>query len=139
MTDAELDTAALAIIKEVHNLGAALYNDGDPTGAFRLYEGCLRTCHAFLCYRPAVQQRIWDGLAEVERTDGGRVRAYRLHELMDEVRQDIKATRQVGIAPPPPSVKLTELDLPLDYPQLNGHPDLAAKPHTVPKDDSRIF
>lgn len=138
MNEAELDTVALAIIKEVHNQGAALYNGGDPVGAFRLYEGCLRTCQAFLTYRPAVQQRIRDGLAEVDRTDGGRVRAYRLHELMDEVRQDIKATRQPGVAPPPPSVKLTELDLPTDHPRLDGHPDLAARP-APKKDDSRIF
>ena len=110
MSDAELDARAVAVVKEVHNLGAALYNGGDPVGAFRLYEGALRTCRAFLAHRPAVQQRIGDGLAEVDRTDGARVRAYRLHELMEEVRGDLKAGRPV--AAPPPSTLLTRLDEP---------------------------
>ena len=118
MTEHDLDTRALAILKEVHNLGAALYNGGDPNAAFRMYEGSLRTCKAFLPHRPAVQQRIGDGLAEVDRTDGGRVRAYRLHELMEEVRADLKATRTPGIQPPPPSALLTKLDLPPDFPNL---------------------
>lgn len=108
MTGPDLDTIALAILKEVHNLGAGLYNGGDPVGAFRLYEGALRTCAAFLEHRPAVQQRIRDGLAEVDRTDGGRVRAFRLHELMEEVRADLKATRAPGgVRPPPPSTVWT--------------------------------
>ena len=129
MTPAELDTTALAILKDVHNLGAGLYNAGDPAGAFRLYEGALRTCAAFLLHRPAVQQRVRDGLAEVDKTDGGRVRAFRLHELMEEVRADLKATRQpAGLRPPPPStiwrpddvpdglLTTTRIDPPVEFP-----------------------
>jgi hypothetical protein len=113
MTDADLDTVALAILKEVHNQGAVLYNAGDPVGAFRIYEGCLKTCRAFLVHRPAVQQRITDGMAEVARTGGGRVLAYRLHELIDEVRADLKATRRpAGVQPPPPSTVWTKEDIP---------------------------
>ena len=111
MTAADLDAVALSVLKEVHNLGAGLYNGGDPAGAFRLYEGCLRTCLAFLPHRPGVRQRISDGLAEVGRTDGARVRAYRLHELMEEARGDLKALR-AGVAPPPPSTVIVRLDRP---------------------------
>ena len=104
MSDADADARALAVLKEVHNLGAALYNAGDAEGAFRLYEGSLRTCSAFLPHRPAIQQRVRDGLAEVEKTEGGRVRAYRLHEVMEEVRADLKATKAgPGVKAPPPS------------------------------------
>lgn len=132
MTPTALDSTALAILKEVHNLGAGLYNAGDPVGAFRLYEGALRACSPFLPHRPAVQQRIRDGLAEVDKTDGGRVRAFRLHELMEEVRADLKATRTPrGYQPPPPSTVWTKdnltdglittaFDLPADFPGLPG-------------------
>ena len=116
MSDADADARSLAVLKEVHNYGAALYNAGDPEGAFRLYEGSLRTCSAFLPHRPAIQQRIRDGLAEVEKTEGGRVRAYRLHEIMEEVRADLKSTRGgvPGVKPPPPSTIWRPGDAPLD-------------------------
>jgi hypothetical protein len=130
MTDADLDARALAILKELHNHGAGLYNTGDPAGAWRLYEATLRCCRPFLPHRPAVQRRIADGLAEVDRTDGVRVKAFRLHELIDEVRTDLKAFRRPGpgAEPPPPSGSLTQLNLPADFPAAVGTVRLATVP-----------
>lgn len=90
-TPAALDQVAVEVLKELHNRGADLYNAADAAGAFRLYDTTLRAVGPFLAHRPKVQATIADGLVEAAKLDGAKAQAYRLHELIDQVRNDLKA------------------------------------------------
>ena len=87
---AELDRLALDVLRDVHNRGADLYNRGDPAGCYRLYQGALLVVRPFLGHRPVLQKVIEDGLAEVSRTDGVKIQAFRLHEVIEDVRGRLK-------------------------------------------------
>ena len=87
----QLEQAAADILKEVHNRGADLYNRGDPAGAYRMYEGALSTVRPFIAHRPAILKSIEDGLNETAKTDGAKIQAFRLHEVLEQVRADLKA------------------------------------------------
>ncbi len=90
-TLAELDKMAADALREAHNRGAELYNRGDPAGCLRLYEGALLTVRPFLAHRPAARKALDDGLAEVARSpDGVKVQAFRLHEVIEQVRAELK-------------------------------------------------
>lgn len=99
---AATDRRILETLKAVHNRGAGLYNAGAHAEAFRLYQGALVVARAFLDHRPAVRRLIDDGLAEVEAVDGNdRLRAFRLHEVIEQVRADLKAVWMAARANPP--------------------------------------
>lgn len=87
----QLDLAVADTLKEVHNRGAELYNRGDHGGAYRLYEGALSSVRPFVAHRPAVLKAIDDGLSETAKSDGPKVQAFRLHEVIEQVRADLKA------------------------------------------------
>lgn len=87
---AELDKVAVEVLKDLHNRGADLYNVADAGGAMRLYEGTLRTVVPFLAHRPTVQKTIADGLADALKLEGAKAQAFRLHEVIDAVRSDLK-------------------------------------------------
>jgi hypothetical protein len=89
---ADVDRVLLETLKLAHNKGADLYNTGDPTGAFRLYQGALIIVRGFLGHRPLVRRGVDDGLAEVELAGGNvNLKAFRLHEVVDQCRAELKA------------------------------------------------
>jgi hypothetical protein len=88
---ADLDKIAVEALRDVHDRGADLYNAADAAAAQKLYEGGLRVVAPFLAHRPKVQAVIADGLAEVARIKGAKEQAYRLHEVIEQVRADLKA------------------------------------------------
>jgi hypothetical protein len=105
---ADLDRVAVEVLKDLHNRGADLYNAADAVGAMRLYEGTLRTVVPFLTHRPKVQKAIEDGLADALKLDGPKAQAFRLHEVIDAVRTDLKAAIKAdaeGKPSPPPDPK----------------------------------
>ena len=91
LTPTQLDQAASDVLKEVHNRGADLYNRGEPAAAYRLYEGALSAVRPFVAHRPAILKAIDDGLSETAKTDGAKIQAFRLHEVIEQVRADLKA------------------------------------------------
>ncbi len=91
LSAAQLDQAAADALKEVHNRGADLYNRGDPAAAYRMYEGALSAVRPFVAHRPAILKAIEDGLNETAKTDGAKIQAFRLHEVIEQVRADLKA------------------------------------------------
>lgn len=105
VSHAELDKLAAEVLKDVHNRGADLYNAADAAGAMRLYEGSLRAVGPFLAHRPKVQAVIADGLVEALKLDGAKAQAYRLHEVMElargELKAAIKADEEAKPAPAP--------------------------------------
>lgn len=99
---AELDRLAVEVLKDLHNRGADLYNAADAVGTLRLYEGTLRSVGPFLAHRPKVQKQIEDGLAEALKLDGAKAQAFRLHEVIDAVRTDLKAAIKADAEAKPP-------------------------------------
>jgi hypothetical protein len=104
-TLAELEKRAVDVLRDVHNRGAELYNRGDAAGCYRMYEGALVAVRPFLAHRSAVLKTLDDGLADVAKSpDGVKVQAFRLHELIEQVRADLKGeakkTEPVSKAPP---------------------------------------
>ena len=91
-TLAELEKRTADVLRDVHNRGAELYNRGDAAGCYRMYEGALITVRPFLVHRADVTKTLDDGLADVAKSpDGVKVQAFRLHELIERIRADLKA------------------------------------------------
>lgn len=104
MTPLAVDRLVLDTLKEVHNHGAAEYNAGDPAAAYRLYQGALLVVKALLAARPLVQKAVADGLDEVRQSPAeAALKAYRLHEIIEQVRAEIKADYQHRQAGGPPT------------------------------------
>jgi hypothetical protein len=100
-----LDQTAVDTLKEVHNRGAELYNAGDHAGAYRMYEGALLTVRPFLPHRINLQKAITAGLEESAKTEGVKIQAYRLHEVIEQVRTELKAEIAKANPEPKPAPK----------------------------------
>ncbi len=125
LTPADLDKLAVDTLRAVHDRGADLYNAADAPSAYRLYEGALLTVSPFLAHRPAVQKVIADGLTEVGKTDGVKARAFRLHEIIELVRGELRK-----------EIKKTEAEVKkpdADPPQQRVLPPTPPKPADPPK------
>lgn len=102
-----LDRMVIDSLKDVHNRGAELYNDAkDYTACFRMYEGALRTVRPLLAHRPATQKTIDAGLAKLADDDTARERAFRLHEVIEKVRGELRDAPKPAGPPMPPPVSL---------------------------------
>mgnify|MGYP002780462094 CR=1 FL=1 len=89
-TKSDPDRLVIDALKDVHNKGAELYNAGDSPGCYRMYQGALLAVRPFLAHRPAIQKAIDDGLADVAKTEGVKIQAFRLHEVIEDVRGKLK-------------------------------------------------
>jgi hypothetical protein len=98
---AAFDRQVFETLRDVHNTGAALYNQGDPVGCYRLFQGALLTLKPLLAHRPDVQKQITDGLAAIDAEPSMSRRAFKLHELIEAVRKRIEPA---GAAPTGPSI-----------------------------------
>lgn len=85
------DKAVLDTLKDVHNRGAELYNAGDHTGAFRLYQGGLIVAKPFLAHRTKQREAIREGLEQVDKSNADpKLKAFRLHEVIEQIRGELK-------------------------------------------------
>ncbi len=85
------DKAINDALKDVHNYGADLYNQTkDYAGAFRVYEGALKTVRPLLAHHPAIQKTIDTGLSAASAEPDTARRAYLLHETIEKVRASLK-------------------------------------------------
>jgi len=129
----DFDKIAVDVLKDIHNRGAELYNKGEPLGSLRLYEGSLLTVRPFLAHRPAIQKLIDDGLNEVAKTDGIKIQAFRLHEVIEEVRGKLKEEIKKGepkttdLKPPKDPMTPPKVETPGDA-KVTGKVTLLGKP-----------
>lgn len=86
----DLDRIAVNVLRDVHNQGAELYNTGDPTGCLRIYQSAITTARPFLAHHADIQKMIDDSIADIERTDGIKMQAFKMHELIEGVRSELK-------------------------------------------------
>jgi hemoglobin len=99
---AALDQQIYKSLRDVINKGADLYNNGDPNGCYRLYEGAILAIQPLLEHRPDMQKAITTGVDRARRNpDLGR-RAFVLREVIDQIRGEINPKKtEEGPKPPP--------------------------------------
>ena len=90
-TLADLSKKAVDVLRVLHDRGADLYNAGDAPGAVKVYQTALGAVSPFVAHHPAIQKAIADGLAEAEKADGDKAKAFKLHEVIELVRADLRA------------------------------------------------
>lgn len=103
-----LDRQVSDALRDVHDRGADLYNSGDVTGGYRVYQGGLVVARGMLGHRSDLQKLIADGLAAAERQPAVARRAFMLHELIEQVRGELRVGAKKGSEPltiPPREVK----------------------------------
>lgn len=101
-TLSELNKRAVDILRDMHDAGRDFYNAGDAAGTLRVYQTALRTVAPFVAHHPAIQKAIADGLVEAEKLDGDKARAFKLHEVIEQVRADLRAAiRKLDEEPTP--------------------------------------
>jgi hypothetical protein len=106
----EFDKLVVDTLREVHNVGADLYNESkDFAGAYRIYQGALLTVRPLLAHRPAVQKIIDDGFAAAAKESNMAQKAFKLHDAIQGVRANLK-----GEAPKKPDDKKTDDKKPKD-------------------------
>jgi hypothetical protein len=100
----DLDRAVLDTLKEVHNRGAELYNAGEHAAAYRLYQGGLIVAKPFLAYRPKQQSAVQEGLDQIDQSQADpKLKAFRLHEVIDQIRAELKSERKGTFSHLPPA------------------------------------
>jgi hemoglobin len=85
----QLDTILYNNLKEVIDRGAALYNSGDWSGCYRLWEGALLAVRPLLAHHEKLQQSITAHLATAERNPYMNQRAFVLREVLDQIRTEV--------------------------------------------------
>jgi outer membrane biosynthesis protein TonB len=109
--DPAFDKALRDSLAAVHNSGADLYNQGkDFPGAYRMYEGALRTSQPLLAHRPETQKKIADGLAAAEKEKDVARKAFLLHQAIEAVRGDLKEPATGAVTPTPKKTVTPELE-----------------------------
>jgi hemoglobin len=83
-----IDALAFKTLREVINKGAAIYNEGDVNGCYRLYEGALVMVKPMLDHRPELQEAISKAIMNAEKTPQQERRAWVLREVIDKIRED---------------------------------------------------
>jgi hypothetical protein len=85
------DKLVVDTLRDVHNLGADLYNEKkQPEAAYRMYQGALITVRPLLAHRPAAQKIIDDGFAAADKEPVIALKAFKLHETIEGVRSYLK-------------------------------------------------
>jgi len=86
----QIDKQLYDVLKEVHNRGADIYNAGDTSGCYRLFQGSLETARALLAHRPDEQKFIDNALADSEKQASIVRRAFILHESIEQLRNRLR-------------------------------------------------
>jgi hypothetical protein len=99
-----VDDKVYTTLKAVINEGAALYNQGDASGSYRLFQGALMTVGPLLGHRPALQKSIESGLAKAKAAPSCRHQAHELRKVLDSIRSEVGPVK----LPPPKEGKVIE-------------------------------
>lgn len=92
------DKLVVDTLRDVHNVGADLYNiSRDFAGTYHLYHGALITVRPLLAHQPNAQKLIDAGLTEADKESNVSLKAFKLHETIENVRGFLKT----GIMPLP--------------------------------------
>jgi hypothetical protein len=84
-----LDAVVYSTLRTVINRGADLYNAGDASGCYRLFEGSLTTIKPFLDHRPELQKAITTEIAAAEKDPVVWRRSFALRKVLDRIRSEV--------------------------------------------------
>lgn len=117
----KLNDTLYSTLKDIHNQGAKLFNAGEPEAAYYLFQGALQTVQPLLSSQPNLQKTIRDGLARAKAEVLMRDRAWTLHELIQNVREQIKPAAIVPhTGEPPVAPPITRPKKPVPVAQKNA-------------------
>jgi hemoglobin len=85
-----LDKQVYEGLGDAHADGAELYNTGHPSACAYLFQGALTTALPLLEHRPDLQKAIRRGLADALRETSMGHRAWMLHEVIHDVRNELR-------------------------------------------------
>src|SRR4051812_27221868 len=105
-----IDTALYNTLREVINRGADMYNNGDMTGCYRLFEGALLTAKPMLDHRPELQKSIAKALASADRDAVTYRRAFALRAALDKIRAEVNPNPKKDIKLPRPTAEDKKLE-----------------------------
>jgi len=88
------DRQIIDLLARVHDQGAALFNQGDVGGCYRMFQGALVT--AKLVLPKELQETVDRGLSRAEMQADPMRRAMALHDLIEEVRKKLHPTAGKG-------------------------------------------
>jgi hypothetical protein len=88
------DRQIIDLLARVHDQGAALFNQGDIGGCYRMFQGALVT--AKLVLPKELQETVDRGLSRAEMQPDPVRRAMALHDLIEEVRKKLHPTAGKG-------------------------------------------
>lgn len=91
-----IDQRLYDVLREVHNRGADLYDTGDQSGCYRIFQSTLMTSRGLLSHRPLEQKFIDAGLAAAETKTTTAGKAFALHEVISQLRMRLKPLRVDG-------------------------------------------
>jgi len=91
----ELDSKIDRSIYQAINLGAAIYNQGDHAGCYRLYQGALMVIEPLLAHRAGLRQEVANGVRGAEALPTFAQRATELRRVLDSILAAIRS----GAAP----------------------------------------
>jgi hypothetical protein len=100
---ATLDGVVFKTLRDVITRGADLYNSGEISGCYRLFEGSLMTLRPLLDHRPELQKAIANGQAAAERDPVVWRRCFTLRAVLDKIRSEthpLKASAKPPIKKP---------------------------------------
>lgn len=89
----DFDKQVIATLKTVHNSGADLYNGNDYSACYYMYLGSLTTLEPLLKHHPKIQQTMAQGRRKITgmAVDGIKVQAFKMHEVIETVRNELQA------------------------------------------------
>jgi hypothetical protein len=107
-----IDAALYDTLREVINKGADMYNNGDMTGCYRLFEGALLTAKPMLGHRPELQKSMAKALTAADRDAVTFRRAFALRAALDKVRAELNPNPKKDKLPQPDPEEKKEVKKP---------------------------
>lgn len=128
-----LDKQIHDLLRPVINAGADIYNrkvdnedvfsrEMNRAGCYRLYQGSLLTLRPLLAAHPDLQERIDKGLADAETKSSMGARAFRLREVLDDLRDRLKPATTAGARERPQVTEQSSLAPLALWTRLGGEP-----------------
>lgn len=143
----KLDKLLYDTLREVHNRGAEMYNRGDAVACYRIYQGSLWTIRPLLTHRPQQQKWLDEEMARIDKEPSIARRAFRLHEVIEQVRTDLRASflmveEKSNVSPPstnePRELAPPPMPLPTPGPMPTPKTDPKSDPKPQPQPDPKV-
>lgn len=130
------DRQIIDTLRDIHNLGADLFNRGDPSGCYHLFQGSLVTVKPLL--PDELKQAVDEALTAAARQADLNRRAFVLHEAIESVRVRLHATLPLPRKVPEGTQAGTNPARPVGPPNLEDPPKPADPPRVVKPDPPKV-